>query len=153
MTITTTKATTPDYDAIVRVVQLYLDGFNDCSVAKFKEAFHESAWIFFTDAEGELHKWLLTDCFEDWAAPHTDKVAGRFLSVIQAGDVAVVVLGYDNSEGRTSSWVDVHSLLRLNGVWKIMNKTATHNSRAEWAGAEYSSHQVVPPHTTKSRGG
>jgi putative lumazine-binding protein len=133
-----TGATTPDHDAIVHAVQLYIDGFNHCSVAKFKEAFHENAWIFFTDDEGALHKSLLTDCFEDWAAPHTNRVVGRIISVTQAGDVAVVVLGWDNSEGRSSSWVDIHSLLRIDGVWRIMNKTATHNSRAAWAGEGYS---------------
>jgi Putative lumazine-binding len=138
MTTEATTPTAPDYDAIVRVVQLYLDGFNDCSVAKFKEAFHENAWIFFSDDEGVLHKYLLLDCFEDWAAPHEGKIVGRFLSVIQAGDVAVVVLGFDHSVGTSHSWVDIHSLLRLDGVWKIMNKTATHNSRAAWAGAGYS---------------
>jgi len=36
-------ARTDDYDAIVRVVQLYIDGFNDNNVGKFKEAFHEDA--------------------------------------------------------------------------------------------------------------
>jgi hypothetical protein len=36
----------PDHDNIVRVVQLYIDGFNDCDVEKFKRAFHEDAWIF-----------------------------------------------------------------------------------------------------------
>ena len=51
MAITTTTATTPDYDEIVRVVQLYLDGWKG-DVDKFKEAFHEDAWIFFTDADG-----------------------------------------------------------------------------------------------------
>ena len=45
-TTTTTTATTPDYDEIVRVVQLYIDGFKG-DVDKFKEAFHEDAWIFF----------------------------------------------------------------------------------------------------------
>jgi hypothetical protein len=32
------------------------------------------------------------------------------------------------------SWLDIHSLLRIDGGWKIMNKTATHASRADWAG-------------------
>ena len=41
-------ATAPDYDEIVHVVQLYVDGFNCRDVDKFKQAFHESAWIFFT---------------------------------------------------------------------------------------------------------
>ena len=41
-TATTTTATTPDYDEIVRVVQLYIDGWKG-DVNKFKEAFHEDA--------------------------------------------------------------------------------------------------------------
>ena len=40
-------ARTDDYDEIVRVVQLYIDGFNDNEASKFQEAFHEDAWIFY----------------------------------------------------------------------------------------------------------
>ncbi|HLZ07548.1 MAG TPA: nuclear transport factor 2 family protein [Chloroflexota bacterium] len=122
--------TTNDHDEIIRIVQLYIDGFNDCDINKFKEAFHENAWIFFTDAEGTLHKHLLTDCFEGWATPPNDRIVGRFISVTQAGDVAGVLLGFDNAADNSKSWVDFHSLLRIGGVWKIMNKTATHTSRA-----------------------
>ena len=32
-----------------------------------------------------------------------------------------------------NSYVDLHNLIRLNGVWKITNKTATHTSRAAGA--------------------
>ena len=39
-------AGTDDSDEIVRVAQLYVDGFNDNDVSKFREAFHEDAWIF-----------------------------------------------------------------------------------------------------------
>ena len=58
-----------DYDEIVRVVQLYVDAFNDNDVSKFKEAFDEAAWIFYIDADGILHKNLISDSFEQWAAP------------------------------------------------------------------------------------
>ena len=34
---------TNDYDEIIRVMQLYIDGFNDNDISKFKEAFHEDA--------------------------------------------------------------------------------------------------------------
>ena len=132
-TATTTTATTPDYDEIVRVVQLYIDGWKG-DVNKFKEAFHEDAWIFFTDADGVLHKALLTDCFERWAAANRH-IEGRIISVTQAGDVASVLLGWDNITDPSRSFVDFHALLRINGVWKITNKTATHSSRAAWAAA------------------
>ena len=45
-----------DHDEIVRVMQLYVDGFNDNDVGKFKEAFHDNAWIFYVDADGRLTK-------------------------------------------------------------------------------------------------
>jgi hypothetical protein len=134
MTITTTTATTPDYDEIVRVVQLYIDGWKG-DVNKFKEAFHEDAWIFFTDADGVLHKDLLTDRFEAWAAANRH-IVGRVVSVTQAGDVASVLLGFDNTTDPSASFVDFHALLRIDGIWKITNKTATHSSRAAWAAAQ-----------------
>ena len=129
----TAISTTPDYDAIVRTVQLYIDGFNDGDIAKFQAAFYEDAWIFFTDAAGTLHKDRLSNCFEEWAAGAQAgpvHIVGRVLSVTQAGDVASVLLGFDNLIDRSSCWVDTHALLRIDGVWKIMNKTATHRSRA-----------------------
>jgi len=130
-------ATAPDYDEIVRVVQLYVDAFNECDINKFKEAFADDAWIFFTDANGALHKALIADCFADWTSPHDDRVHGRIISVTQAGDVANVLLGFDNALETTDpvrgSWVDFHTLLRIDGQWKITNKTATHATRAGWA--------------------
>ena len=62
-------ARTDDYDEIVRVLQLYIDGFNDNDIGKFREAFDEDAWIFFIDAEGVSHKRLISECFEAWATP------------------------------------------------------------------------------------
>jgi len=132
------SATATDYDEIARVVQLYIDGFNDCDVDKFKEAFHEDAWIFFTDVDGTLYRDLLTECFEEWAAPPRANIGGRLISVQQAGDVACVLLGFDDLADPTNCWVDFHLLLRIDGVWKITNKTATHSSKAGWAGAESS---------------
>jgi len=136
-------ATAPDHDEIVRVVQLYVDGFNDGDIGKFREAFHDNAWIFFTDADGGLHKDLLADVFPRWAAPPPAKISGRFISVTQAGDVACVLLGFDDvtdesdpTHRHRTSWVDFHTLLRINGVWKITNKTATHATRAAWAATE-----------------
>ena len=130
----------PDHDEIVRVVQLYVDGFNTSDVNKFREAFDPDAWIFYTDSNGVLHKGLISESFERWAAPPAAKLASRFIQVTQAGDVAWVLLGFDDEADpsdprhkRMDSWVDHHSLLRSNGVWKITNKSATHHTRADWA--------------------
>ena len=97
--------------------------------------FHDDAWIFFTDADGGLNKGLLTECFEEWAAPPRANIVGRLISVQQAGDVACVLLGFDDLADPTNCWVDFHLLLRIDGAWKITNKTATHSSKAAWAGA------------------
>jgi len=43
------RSCAPDYDEIVRVVHLYSDAFGAGDINMFKEAFHEDAWIFFTD--------------------------------------------------------------------------------------------------------
>jgi len=120
-------ARTDDYDAIVRVVQLYVDAFNDNDIGKLKEAFLEDAWIFYIDADGNLQKNLISESFEKWASPPSAGVVGRVISVMQAGDAATVQLSFDAN--KTSGWIDFHNLLRVKGQWKITNKTATHSSR------------------------
>ena len=118
----------PDYDAIVRVVQLYIDGFGDSDAAKFEEAFDKDAWIFYTDADGRLHKNLIRESFQYWVSPQP-RMSGRIISVTQVGDAANVVLRIGSAKP-SDSWVDLHSLIRVDGLWKITNKTATHASRA-----------------------
>jgi hypothetical protein len=120
---------TDDYDEIVRVMQFYIDGFNDNSVSKLREAFDEDAWIFYIDADGALHKNLISESFEKWATPPSSGIVGRFISVTQVGDAAAVQLSFDSASDKSRGWIDFHNLLRINGVWKITNKTATHSSR------------------------
>jgi hypothetical protein len=115
-----------DYDAIARVMQLYIDGFNERDINKFREAFHEDAWIFYIDAEGVLHKDLLSKLFPRWAEEGIN-VVGRLISVTQVGDAASAQILWEASESAT--YVDFHNLLRIKGVWKITNKTATHSRR------------------------
>ena len=122
-------ARTDEYDDIVRVMQLYIDGFNDNSVSKLREAFHEDAWIFYIDADGVLHKNLISESFEEWATPPSSGIVCRIISVTQVGDAAAVQLSFDPAADKTSGWIDFHNLLRINAVWKITNKTATHSSR------------------------
>ncbi len=120
---------TDDYDAIVRTVQLYVDAFNDNDIAKLRQAFDKDSWIFYIDAKGVLHKNLISDDFERWASPPSSGVVGRFISVTQVGDAASVQLSFNSVANSASSWIDFHNLLRIDGVWKITNKTATHGSR------------------------
>jgi hypothetical protein len=45
------------------------------------------------------------------------------------GDAAAVQLSFDQASNKSHGWIDFHNPLRINGVWKITNKTATHSSR------------------------
>jgi|SRR5215472_1281687 hypothetical protein len=120
---------TGDYDEIVRVMQLYADGFNKNDINMFREAFHEDAWIFYIDPEGQLHKNLISDDFEKWASPPSWGIVGRVISVTQVGDAASVQLSWDRPSDPDQGYIDFHNLIRINGVWKITNKTATHSGR------------------------
>jgi ketosteroid isomerase-like protein len=117
-----------DYDAIVRVMRLYIDAFNDNDVAKLKEAFDEDAWIFYIGSDGALHKHRISEDFARWAAPPSWDVVARFISVSQVGDAAAVQLSFDSAKSG-GGWIDFHHLVRVKGTWKITNKTATHCSR------------------------
>jgi hypothetical protein len=128
--------TTGDYDEIVRVMQLYFDGMNENNLEKMKEAFHENAWIMYIDAEGTLHQRLICEGFEASLRENNPmtrtwlgNVVGRIISVTQVGDAAAVQLNFDHASDKSRGWVDFHNLLRINGVWKITNKTATHRAR------------------------
>ncbi|MCA8864412.1 MULTISPECIES: nuclear transport factor 2 family protein [unclassified Halomonas] len=131
MTNITVVGDAPEIDEIKRVVQLYVDGFQG-GIEKLQEAFHKEAWIFALDAEGALATDLISDRFERWANSQR-AVKSRFIAITQAGEVASVLLGFDNSENLEDSWVDVIALLKVQGTWRITNKTAAHSTRAAWA--------------------
>ena len=128
-----TKADAPERDEIAATVLLYVDGFNDGDIEKHRRAFHPQARISFTDADGRYEGALIADCLEEWSSQPGLGIHGRVISVIQAGDVANVLLGFDYTPDLADGWVDCHSLLKLDGRWMITNKTATHASRAAWA--------------------
>ncbi|MDK9688309.1 nuclear transport factor 2 family protein [Halomonas sp. LC1] len=131
MTDVTIVGDAPEIDEIKRVVQLYVDGFQG-GREKLEEAFHKDAWIFAVDADGALATDLISDRFERWANSQR-AVKSRFIAVTQAGEVASVLLGFDNSENLEDSWVDVIALVKFDGIWKITNKTVAHSTRAAWA--------------------
>jgi hypothetical protein len=49
-------ARTDDYDAIVRVMRLYIDAFNDNDVAKFQKAFDQDASISYIDGDARRRR-------------------------------------------------------------------------------------------------
>ena len=83
--------------------------------------------FFYINADGSLHKNLISKSFEGWSTPPSSGVVGRIISVTQTGDAAAVQLSFDSD--KSGGWIDFHNLLRIKGVWKITNKSATHASR------------------------
>ena len=115
-----------DYDAIRTVVQLCLDGEATGDVAKLQDAFHPDARMF-GDLAGTRYDVPIQTLFEMAAeAPaDTGNYRSRILSVTQLGDVATATAAEEGYWG-TVSFVDFLSLCRIEGSWKIVNKTFAH---------------------------
>jgi len=116
-----------DYDAILHtILHLYIDGYNEHDAKKLGSAFHKDAWIFLFDKEGNFRNWHIDDeTFAMWAKDEgDDPIQPRIISVSQMGDIANVQLAFGDR------WLDCHNLARIDGVWKITNKTATYSGLA-----------------------
>ena len=115
-----------DYDAICAVVQLCLDGEATGDVAKLQEAFHQDARMF-GDLAGTRYDVPIQKLFDMAAQDPADtgNYQSRILSVTQLGDVATATVAEEGYWG-TVSFVDFLSLCRIEGSWKIVNKTFAH---------------------------
>jgi hypothetical protein len=113
-----------DYDEITRAVQLYIDGNGRGDVDKLKEAFHGNARMFGT-AGGHVLNVPIAGYFQmaaDQPAGAGGQYRARITSVQQAGDAAIATVAEDGCV----SFVDFLSLVRIDGVWKIVNKSIAH---------------------------
>jgi hypothetical protein len=112
---------------ITRVVNLYAEGVRDGDATKLREAFHPQAWMF-----GSLAGTRYDEPIDELIALVDGKpvdVDGSFqarvVSVEQVGDAAFAVLEEDGFWG-TVSFTDFFTLARIDGAWKIVNKTFAH---------------------------
>ena len=116
-----------EYDAIQKVLQLYMEGSAKGDVAKLREAFHPDSRMF--GSLGGQRIDIPIQAFFDLAAKGPADTAGsyraRILSVTQVGDAAVAVVAEDGFWGRVS-FVDFFSLAQIGGKWLIVNKTFAH---------------------------
>ena len=115
-----------DYDAIREVIQLCLDGEAKGDVAKLRDAFHQDAWIF-GELAGSRFDGPIQTLFDLAAeAPaDTGNYQSRIVSVTQLGDAATAIVAEEGYWG-TVSFVDFLNLCRIDGTWKIVNKTFVH---------------------------
>jgi putative lumazine-binding protein len=114
-----------DYDAITMVVQQYIDGSASGETSKLEQVFDSDARMY-----GALgHERIdipVQELFKMMAQmPMGPAYRARITAVHQAGDAAVAVVAEDGCWG-TVSFVDFFSLAKINGSWKIVNKTFAH---------------------------
>jgi hypothetical protein len=115
-----------DYDEIVRVLGLCMEGEAKGDAARLKEAFHEDARMF-GEVAGTRYDMPITESFELAVSEPADtgNYQGRVLSVHQVGDAANAVVAEDGYWGSVS-FIDFFTLNRIAGTWKIVNKTFVH---------------------------
>jgi hypothetical protein len=109
-----------DYNAIVEVVNKYIEGNSEASGATMKPAFHEKATVFGlngTELFGpEIQK--LFDVIDQF--PPSPDAQARFTRVDVVGTAANVRLDSDGVAG--FRFTDFFNLLKIDGQWTIVNK-------------------------------
>ena len=118
--MTSTAASISDYDAIIAIIQHYIDGARSGKGAEMKPAFHDDATIYgyvgpdlFAGPIQGLYDW------NDENGPAKD-IESRIVSIDIVETVASVRLESDNWTGHR--FTDFFNLLKVDGKWRIMNK-------------------------------
>jgi hypothetical protein len=114
-------------EAIEATVQLYVDGASKGDGEKLKQAFHGEAWMF-GSVSGQRFDMPISVMIQEVTAHPLDADGGygsRVVSVEQTGDAAIAVLEERGCWGNLS-FVDYFSLAKIDGTWKIVNKTFAH---------------------------
>lgn len=105
-----------DYEEIVNVANLYLDGCQKGDSSIMKPAFHKNATI-----NGEAIQTLFDGADEAGATASTGRV--DVLDVVN--DIAVIRITMENYFG--ADYVDFHMLKKFDDGWKIVAKIFTDN--------------------------
>lgn len=118
--VNSSPTTLSEYDAITKIVQIYIDAGKSGRGADMKLAFHPDATIFgyvgpdlFAGPIQQLFDW------NDQNGPATE-LQSRIASIDIFETVATVRLELDNWTGHR--FTDLFNLLKVDGEWKIMNK-------------------------------
>ena len=116
----TTRTPLSEYEAIAKTVQPYIDGVKAGRGPDMQPAFHQDATIF-GYSEGDLFAGPIQMLFDyvDDDDPATGLQA-RIVSIDIVDTIAAVRLELENWNGHR--YTDLFTLLKVDGVWKIMNK-------------------------------
>jgi hypothetical protein len=115
-----------DLEAITQLVQLYIDGAAG-DVGKLRSAFHPDARMF--GHIGPVQHAIPITGFIDMVAGAKGPMAGprykaKIVSIDVVGDAGMAVLAEEDYLG--CDFVDFFSVARIDGQWKIVNKTYAH---------------------------
>jgi hypothetical protein len=118
-------ATTPQESVqTTRTIDLYVEGCREGDAAKLREAFHPDARMW-GSMSGERYDEPIAEMIAlvDGSPVDVDgSYQARVASVEQTEDVASVVLIEEGFWGSVS-FLDYFDLARIDGTWKIVNKT------------------------------
>jgi hypothetical protein len=117
----------PEQTAITEVVQLYIDGSRTGDADKLRRAFHPDARMYGSIA-GERFDQPIEEFFTMASSQPADvdgTYEARIVSLEQVGDAATAAIEETGFWG-TLSFTDFFSLSRIDGEWKIVNKTFAH---------------------------
>ncbi len=117
-----------DTDEIKRVVQLYFDGLNKHDFSKIEEAFWLKAKILGITPNEEFRINLTDNWKERFQNPPNKELEERTTTLIESiditGNAAVAKVKWIIREtNKTFECTDYLSLLRIDNVWKIVNKS------------------------------
>jgi Putative lumazine-binding len=113
-----------DLEAVAALVQMYVDGAARADVELLREAFLESARMY--GYEKDVHLDVpIQDFFDEVASLPVPGPGFRshVVSMNIVGDAGVAVLAEDDYQGM--NYVNFFSLVKLEGRWRIANKTFT----------------------------
>jgi hypothetical protein len=113
--------------AILKVVQLYLDGLSAGDATKLRQAFHEQAWMFGSIGGKRFDESLaqMIEGAESHPANTQGNYRGTVRGIVQIADAAIATVEATGAWGAVS-FVDFLSLARIDGSWKIVSKTFVH---------------------------
>jgi Putative lumazine-binding len=124
MTVTETAT---DREAIAAAVQLYIDGASKGDAEKLREGFHESAWMYGA-VGGQRFDMPISQMIEIVTGQPLDAdgaYRARITTIEQVGDAATATLEEEGCWGNLA-FTDFFHLQKIDGTWKIVNKSFAH---------------------------
>lgn len=127
------KASSTEYSAIVDVLGRYYDALYRCDIALLATIFHPNAQ-YFTASSGELLHFDMNAYFpivEQRISPESSGESCEFSvdSIEFAGPVTAIARMYSSMFSK--DFIDLLTLIQLDGEWKIISKVFHYTTHAD----------------------